>query len=143
MQELSASQSALLTYIQREQLRSGKRLVHQRDIPVDIGLTSTVLKQALHEAGFDVSETEAIGTLQELVALKTGVKIRKSDLYRVEGAPPVPIFIIRYSHPAKLRVKLWREEQKRLGRTVRTYYLTDAEQAKVQRFIEELRSELK
>lgn len=49
-------------------------------------------------------------------------------------------FLLRYSPLVKDRMKVWRLEQKRLERKVRTYHLTYAENDVVQECIERIRS---
>ena len=137
--ELNKSQAILLAYIQNQQQRAGKRLVREREVPRDIVTSFGLLQLELRREGVVMSEAEAIGTLQQLVGMDIGIKIRSTEYCINDENEQMTIVTLRYSPPAKLRMKLWREEQKRLGRSVKTFYLTQDESEKVSSFIEKLR----
>ena len=137
---LSKAQEVLLTFIEKEQQRAGTRKLRGKDIPVDFGIAASVLHYELSRCGINASITEAIGLLQELVALKTGVRIMKTSMFQDINGKEEPLFILRFAPPIKDRMKQWRAEQKRMGRTGRTLYLTDSEYQQVCSFVEGIRA---
>lgn len=139
--ELNKSQAILLAYIQKEQERAGKRLVREREVPCDVVTSSGMLQLELQRKGVIMTEAEAVGTLQQLVGLETGIKIRSTRYKSNLENEPTTFLTLRYSPPAKLRMKLWREEQKRLGRSSKTLYLTSDEYQKVLSYVDALRAE--
>lgn len=138
---LTKAQEVLLAFIEKEQKRAGTRERRGKNIPADFGIAASVLHSELNGFGINASVTEAIGLLQELVALKTGVRIMRTKMIQyMNGKEEEPMFILRYTPPVKDRMKKWRAEQKRLGRTGRTLYLTDSEYQQVCSFIEGIRA---
>ena len=136
---LTKAQEVLLAFIEKEQKRAGTRECRGKNIPVDFGVTASVLHSELTSSGISASVTEAIGLLQELVALKIGVRIMRTKMLQYNNGKDDPMFILRYAPPVKDRMKQWRAEQKRLGRTGRTLYLTDSEYQQVCSFVESIR----
>lgn len=137
---LTNKQKSLLNFIKREQQKAGTKKLKGKEGPMEFTVSASMLFKALQEAHFETSTTEAIGVLHELIALKIGIRLMKSVMCKGLNGVQEPGFMLRYSPPVKERMKAWRQEQKRLGRTVRTFYLTDDENAVVQECIERLRS---
>lgn len=94
------------------------------------------LRSYLTDKGFDVSEKDVIENIQDLYRLDTGLRVLSTSLQKNNW-----MMVLRWVLSPSERTRLWREEQKRLGRSVRTFYLTDEESEKVSSFIDMLREE--